>query len=258
MENITIQNINYKDYHFTYAEYFGYKILINKDDGYINITKLLNIINEEHKKNNKPLKNFYHLITTEDFKELLNELSSLSENGEATKKSIFYYNLNGVINEFKGTYIHKKLLNYVLLWADKTYYIFVSEIMDKLNNNQFEEIKRIKEDYETENQKLKSENQKLKLEIEESKPRLIPEQTNELETNQIIRVYKIDDNNYKLSYNQNKKLKYELIGEFIFNCASNISKSEGLKQFYSNNSKRTFNRDKLKEVLKYLNIASNI
>ena len=61
MENITIENVDYKNYHFTYAQYFNYKILINKDDGYINISKLLNIINEEHKKNNKPIKEFRKL-----------------------------------------------------------------------------------------------------------------------------------------------------------------------------------------------------
>ena len=44
MEKITIENVDYKNYHFTYAQYFNYKILINKDDGYINISKLLKIL----------------------------------------------------------------------------------------------------------------------------------------------------------------------------------------------------------------------
>ena len=107
----------------------------------------------------------------------------LSQNSDEAK---FYYEIHG--NQYNkhisGTYIHPKLLNCVLMWADKKYAIFVSEIMDKLNNNQYEEVKTLVDN-------LKSENEKLKKDIEETKPKLIPEQTNELQTNQIIRIYKI-------------------------------------------------------------------
>jgi len=263
MENITIENVDYKNYHFTYAQYFGYKILINKDDGYINISKLLNIINEEHKKNNKPIKEFKELKRNKDYNEfidILNEKLNKKLGGENTRGLKLTYEIREgrYENHINGIYIHEDLLNYVLMWADKKYALFVNDIMKKLNNNQYEEIKTIKEKYETENEKLQIENEKLKEKIELSKPRLIPEQTNELSTNQIIRIYKIDDNEYKLSYDQNKKLKYELIGEFIFNCASNISKSDGLKQFYINNSTRTFNKDKLNDVINYLDTATKI
>ena len=48
--------IEYKNYKFTKASYFGYEILINDADKYINITKLINIINEEHRINKGPIK----------------------------------------------------------------------------------------------------------------------------------------------------------------------------------------------------------
>lgn len=241
MENITIENVDYKNYHFTYAEYFGYKILINKDDGYINITKLLKSVN--CKTQWKNIKRYDYYIKYYNF---------VKEKVESSKTSpaLLDYKIKGnqYNNHISGVYIHPKLLNYILIQVNPEYSWFVSEVMDKLNNNQYEEVKTLVDN-------LKSENEKLKKDIEESKPRLIPVQTNELSTNQIIRIYKINDNEYKLSYDQNKKLKYELIGEFIFNCASNISKSEGLKQFYINNSTRTFNKDKLNDVIKYLETA---
>ena len=65
--NIQTYDIEFKNYKFTKASYFGYEILVNDEDKYINITKLLNLINEEHKKNNKPIKKFKWLIKLDDY-----------------------------------------------------------------------------------------------------------------------------------------------------------------------------------------------
>ena len=252
-QQIEINNVEYKNYKFTKAKYFGYEILINDNDKYINITKLLNLINEEHRKNNKPIKSFYHLITTDDFEEFEHELKDdLVKNGASGNSQMLklYYKLNEVSNEFKGTYIHEDLINYVLMWADKKYAIKISRILKELNNNNINKVNELVEE-------LKNENQQLKQEKEIIKPKLIPVKTNELETNVKIKVYEnIKDNKtYKISYDQNKyldKTQYKLVKEYKTTSASNIAKSEGLKQYYIDKKTRVFKSDNLNEVIEYL------
>ena len=199
---IEINNIEYKNKQFIKAKYFGYEILINNEDKYINITKLLNLINEEHRKNNKRLKQFYDYKQTEDFKEYYEFLTKKVE----TQNSGFvklYYEIHGnrYNNHISGTYIHPKLLNCILFHADMEYAFYVSEIMEQLNNNNINKVNELVE-------QLQNENQKLQNEKEIDKPKLIPVQTNELETNVKIKVYEnIKDNKtYKISYDQHKIL----------------------------------------------------
>ena len=241
-QQIEINNVEYKNYKFTKAKYFGYEILINDNDKYINITKLLNLINEEHRKNNKPIKEFHRLNYIEDFKEYCQFLKEdLASQNSAEFK--LYYKLNEVSNEFKGTYIHEDLINYVLMWADKKYAIKISRILKELNNNNINKVNELVEDLKNKNQQLQDEN-------EANKPKLIPVKTNELETNVKIKVYeniKDKDNKiYKISYDQNKYLdknEYKLVKEYKTNSASNIAKSEGLKQYYIDKKTRVFKSD---------------
>ena len=138
------------------------------------------------------------------------------------------------------------------MWADKRYAFYVSEIMEQLNNDNINKVNELVE-------QLQNENQKLQNEKETNKPKLIPVQTNELETNVKIKVYENikdkDNKTYKISYDQKKyldKTEYKLFKEFHTNSASNISKSEGLKQYYIDKKTRVFKSDNLNEVIEYL------
>ena len=50
------------------------------------------------------------------------------------------YRLLNVSNEFKGTYIHPKLVHFVAEWVDLEYAFTVSEIMDSINDKVHEEL----------------------------------------------------------------------------------------------------------------------
>ena len=50
------------------------------------------------------------------------------------------YQLLNVSNEFKGTYIHPKLVHFVAEWVDLEYAFTVSEIMDSINDKVHEEL----------------------------------------------------------------------------------------------------------------------
>ena len=263
--NIQINEIKYKNYSFITASYFGYEILINDEDKYINITKLLNLINEEHRKNNKPIKNFYELIRYEDFKEfeqeLKDDLTKIGTSGKSQELKL-YYNLNNVSNEFKGTYIHEDLINYVLMWADKKYAIKISRILKELNNNNIKRVQELTEELKNQNIEILNQNKKLIDKLKETREKSIYEQTDELSNNSKIKLYRLrrkeyklkDEDIYKLSYDQDKDLNkdiYELKEVFTVNSASNILKSEGLKQYY-NKGIRQFDKSNYDFVINYI------
>jgi len=256
-EQVEINNIEYKNYKFTKASYFGYEILINDADKYINITKLLNIINEEHKNNKKPIKNFYELIRYDDYKEFEQELKEdLTKNGasEKSQELELYYKLNNVSNEFKGTYINEDLINYVLMWADKKYAIKISRILKELNNNNINKVNELVNDF-------RNQNKELVVRLKDAEKKTIYEQSNELSNNSKIKLYKLKDKDvYKLSYDQEKDLSkhmYELQQVFKVNSASNILKSKGIKQYYNKNGIREFNQSEYNNVINYIKPSLN-
>ena len=263
-QTIEINNIEFKNYKFIKAQYFGYEILINDDDKYINITKLLNIINNEHRKNHKPIKEFRKLKQNDDYKEFEQELKEKLIKTYGRQNSVshdltYELRLGPQANHINGIYIHEDLLNYVLMWADKKYAIYVNDIMKELNNNNINQVNNLVEELKNQNQQLQNQNQQLKNEIETNKSKLIQVKSNELETNNKIKIYEniINKGNktYKISYDQNKYLdptQYNLINEFKTNTASNIVKSDGLKQYYINKKSRTFTLNNLKNVINYI------
>ena len=253
---IEINNIEYKNYNFKYVKWFGYEILINKEDEYINITKLLKQIN--------PNKRFKDIEKQDYYIEYRGFLNGFL-NGDKNPISNFAYKIRGnQYSQISGTYIHPKLLNCVLMHVDMKYAFYVSEIMEQLNNNNLNQVNKLVEELKTTNEQLQTENQKLHNQIENNKPKIIPVQTNELETNVKIKIYEDKTNEekpiYKISYDQNKNLETstnKLYAEFLTNSASNIVKSKGLKQFYVDKKTRIFNSDNLNDVINYLKNSIN-
>ena len=234
--------IEYKNYKFTKASYFGYEILINDADKYINITKLLNLINEEHRKIKKPIKKLNDLTKHDDYKEFEQELkNNLGGDNCRCQELIYELRLGPKANHINGTYIHEDLLNYVLIWADKKYAIKIGRILKELNNNNLDQVNKLVEELKNENNDLKQ--------------RSIYVQTDELFDNSKIKLYKLKDSDiYKLSYDQDRNLPkdlYELQEVFVVNSASNILKSEGIKQYF-NKGIREFDETQLSNIVNYI------
>ena len=87
------------------------------------------------------------------------------------------------------------------------------------------------------------------------KQRSIYVQTDELFDNSKIKLYKLKDSDiYKLSYDQDRNLPkdlYELQEVFVVNSASNILKSEGIKQYF-NKGIREFDETQLSNIVNYI------
>ena len=134
------------------------------------------------------------------------------------------------------------------MWADKKYALYVNNIMKELNNNNMKEVNQLVEDFKNQNSKLVNI-------VKDLSQKTIYEQSNELTNNSKIKLYKLKDSDiYKLSYDQEKDLPkdlYELKEVFIVNSASNILKSEGIKQFY-NKGIRQFDEDNYKFIINYI------
>ena len=270
---IEVNNFDYKNKQFIKAKYFGYEVLINNENKYINITKLLKSVNckiqWKNIKRNDYYINYYNFVNGKVV-------------GSKTSPALLEYTIQGnqYNNHISGTYVHPKLLNFILIQVNPEYAWYVSEIMEQLNNNNITKVQEIVEDLKTKNEQLQKENEKLKSDlddvyntvddlkykninyqhkIESDKPKLIPVKTNELETNVKIKIYETkgeDNKTYKISYDQNRNLnknEYKLIQEIHTNSASNIVKSDGLKQYYVDKKTRVFKSDNLNDVIKYLN-----
>ena len=162
-----------------------------------------------------------------------------------------YYEIHGnqYNNHISGTYIHPKLLNCVLMWADKKYAFYVSEIMEQLNNNNITKVQEMVNDF-------RNQNKELVIRLNDAEKRAIYDQTNELSNNSKIKLYKLKDKDvYKLSYDQEKDLSkhmYELQQVFKVNSASNILKSKGIKQYYNKNGIREFDKKDYDNVIDYI------
>ncbi|KAA6400044.1 MAG: hypothetical protein EZS28_004432 [Streblomastix strix] len=114
---------------FTIGQYNGFEIIVREKDGFINATKLVQIINErEH--TNKQIKKIVQSIMCRDYKQLLSE-NSVGQN--FTQQLLDYQLDNNFSNHVKGTYVHKELLNVVCMKACVNYLHHVTKIMDKIN-----------------------------------------------------------------------------------------------------------------------------
>ena len=115
---------------FTKGTYNGIAILIRDKDGYVNAAKLGNDKKEARK-----------FVNSDKFNEICKKWMKIrcAQKGadpEMTPK----YRLLNVSNEFKGTYIHPKLVHFVAEWVDLEYAFTVSEIMDSINDKVHEEL----------------------------------------------------------------------------------------------------------------------
>ena len=213
--------------------YNGFEIIINNEDKYFNASKI--VTKYSHKKLNDYMRN-------KDFVEFSNEI----KNVEHAEIPVSYF-INNVSNEFKGTYLHPLFLNSVCEWINKKYAIKVAIIMKSINEQNTTEMnKRIKD--------LQDKNNELKTQI-------VQDIGDQRENSKYIFIDKVDENTFKIVYDQKKKNKqhyktFEVLDSFgirAFGLASaNVAKNTELKKYYIDKHKRTFNLSNLDKVIEII------
>ncbi|KAI5526036.1 hypothetical protein TVAGG3_0273520 [Trichomonas vaginalis G3] len=112
---------------FTKGTYNGIEVLRRDKDGYINATKMAREAGR--------LNHLNRFLNSTKMQEILEFW--MNEYGQAksgsTSKQAFYELTKGVINEFKGIYIHPDLVHFVAEWCSVKYAFYVKDIMDSID-----------------------------------------------------------------------------------------------------------------------------
>ena len=142
-------------------------------------------------------------------------------------------------NDLSGTYMNKLLINYVCMWCSTRYLIKVNRIMDSINEQNTTEMnKRIKD--------LQDKNNELKTQI-------VQDIGDQRENSKYIFIDQIDDNTFKIVYDQKKKNKQHY-KTFEVLASANLAKNTELKKYYIDKHRRTFNLSNLEPVIKIISI----
>ncbi|KAA6383972.1 MAG: hypothetical protein EZS28_020502 [Streblomastix strix] len=119
--------ITSNDETFTKGSYNGFEIMIRDKDGYVNATKLVQQINErEH--TTKELRNITRSPVFVEYKQYLQNISPFNLNGP-----LCYLLPIVFMNDVRGTYVHKQLMNIICMKTSVKYLHYVTMIMDSIN-----------------------------------------------------------------------------------------------------------------------------
>ncbi|KAI5522786.1 hypothetical protein TVAGG3_0584300 [Trichomonas vaginalis G3] len=119
---------------FTKGTYNGIEVLRRDKDGYINATKMAR---EAGKLNH--LNRFLNSAKCRKFLSFWLKEYGGAKSG-STSKQAFYELTKGVINEFKGIYIHPDLVHFVAEWCSVKYAFYVKDIMDSIDKKVHEKL----------------------------------------------------------------------------------------------------------------------
>ncbi|EAX64597.1 N1R/p28-like protein, putative [Trichomonas vaginalis G3] len=110
------------------------KVLRRDKDGYINAQKMAREAGR--------LNHLNRFLNSAKMQEILEFW--LKEYGQAksgsTSKQAFYELTKGVINEFKGIYIHPDLVHFVAEWCSVKYAFYVKDIIDSIDKKVHEKL----------------------------------------------------------------------------------------------------------------------
>ncbi|KAI5542443.1 hypothetical protein TVAGG3_0070180 [Trichomonas vaginalis G3] len=119
---------------FTKGTYNGIEVLRRDKDGYINATKMVREVGR--------LNHLNRFLNSTKMQEIIEFW--MNEYGRAksgsTSKQAFYELTKGVINEFKGIYIHPDLVHFVAEWCSVKYAFYVKDIMDSIDKKVHEKL----------------------------------------------------------------------------------------------------------------------
>ncbi|UWX11383.1 CRPV-274 [Crowpox virus] len=139
------------DDRFSWVRYNDFEIIVMKENGYVNATKLCIL-------GNKRLSDWLNMETT---KELIREAEYVNRNWKA--KSFYMNDIKGVIldiesedyvYEVSGCYIHQDLISHITSWISPLFSLKVSKIMNYYTMSKYERELRDKEDINKEFLKL--------------------------------------------------------------------------------------------------------
>ncbi|KAI5510121.1 hypothetical protein TVAGG3_0713970 [Trichomonas vaginalis G3] len=119
---------------FTKGTYNGIEVLRRDKDGYINATKMAR---EAGRLNH--LNRFLNSTKMQEILEFWLKEYGGAKSG-STSKQAFYELTRGVINEFKGIYIHPDLVHFVAEWCSVKYAFYVKDIMDSIDKKVHEKL----------------------------------------------------------------------------------------------------------------------
>ncbi|CCU55325.1 N1R/p28-like protein [Adoxophyes honmai entomopoxvirus 'L'] len=119
---------------FHYGLFGDFKLIIDKNTGYFNATKLC-------KDGGKEYKHWYENIKSKELVEYYNKKLSVGIPADSNnyKNSIYYVNLKGnnINNIITGTYVYKKLLLDIASWVSKDFYDKCYDIIEDYYVNDF-------------------------------------------------------------------------------------------------------------------------
>lgn len=217
----------YNDVEYIISSYNGFEIIVRKSDNYFNASKLIKKINElEH--SNKKLK---HLLENKTFKDLSREISV---NGIQTTDTQL-----DLPNDLSGTYMNKLLINYVCMWCSIKYLIKVNKIMDSINDQNTTVMNQLIQNLQNENNALRNQ--------------IVPDIGDSHTNSRYIFIDQIDDNTFKIVYDQKKRNK-EHYRTFTVLASANLAKNSELKRFYIDKHRRTFNISNLEQIIRIISI----
>ena len=232
MATVQNQQITSNNETFTQSVYNGFKIIIRNSDGYINASNVVKQINDREN-TAKQIKTLFKSVQYQDFENRLRNILS----GKILPGKNLKYNLNEVSKQLRGSYVHPKLINFICFWCSPSYALLVSEIMDSINEQNTTEMnKRIKD--------LQDKNNELKTQI-------VQDIGDQRENSKYIFIDKVDENTFKIVYDQKKKNKQHY-KTFEVLASANVAKNTELKKYYIDKHKRTFNLSNLDKVIEII------
>lgn len=213
---------------FTQSVYNGFKIIIRNSDGYINASNVVKQINDREN-TAKQIKTLFKSVQYQDFENRLrNILPGIN---------LKYNLINNVNNNLRGSYVHPKLINFICFWCSPSYALIVSEIMDSINEQNTTRMNQIIQDLRNENNELKTQ--------------IIQDIGDQRENSKYIFIDQVDDNTFKIVYDQKKKNKQHY-KTFEVLASANVAKNTELKKYYIDKHKRTFNLSNLDKVIEII------
>ncbi|KAA6378925.1 MAG: hypothetical protein EZS28_025549 [Streblomastix strix] len=236
----TTQQITSNNETFIIGSYNGFDILIRNKDGFINATKLVQQINEmEHTK--KELRNITRSPVFIEYKQFLEKIRPFNLNGP-----LCYLLPASFMNDVRGTYVHKQLLNIICIKSSVKYLHHVSLIMDAINERilaTHDETTSIQEHAEeTFNMVIEEQNiiiEEQSKEIKQLKPRAVPK---DKETSYILAIELEDEWQGKITYQVRRLNKKHL-------CKKEINLLKQSVLFFDNLPIAMTTNEKLKEGL---------
>ena len=135
--NVEQLKISINGYSFTRGTYNGIKVIFHDKDGFINATQMCQQFN----------KRFRKIFENHSFQQYFKTFKAIyyacPEKGGQEKQPIYQLNkgISTKYNELRGTYVDKRLINYIAVWASPEYAVYVGLIMDSIDEKLHETLK---------------------------------------------------------------------------------------------------------------------